>query len=489
MANNIQDIFAKIKSGELTAHSELGTRDESKQTRNFGGGLTRLKLTTGIKAHAMPMKDLVLPFNPATGEPDKIYNEKTPFRPILLVSQALEGIKSLVADSPALQEAWQKRLGASVKIDWNAPVSMDDYYAFKHAGFIKPRVMSYFTVALNFGGIGGMPEYKTKYTVDPTKLNDSHSYDPENAPLWHKGAVFFNGMIKPEVDEAVALLEKQSATKDQIANQKSTLYAKSPIGFVNSTNLIPFLYFPVDAKPADMDPERPSDFLKCIRFYGYNSDKWAEAMEEIGKDDTMDENMDFYDFTISTPGAQAVKQNGQVYTDQDSMELYTAMKVTCTDARKSIVNGTTATPDGQTFKNSEIYAPVWEAAKAYFLYSQEQSAVEDGTGDTFERLMAQSNRFRPIDTVVNKLPAACWAVFQAKFAESKYFTENLKLANSEFFIAMNPDNALALASADEDELTEAASAQAASVAALIADTSSDIEEMDFDMNADVTPAE
>ena len=437
----------------------------------------------------MPMKDVVLPFNPATGEPDNIYNEKTPFRPILLVSQVLEGLKPMIAADAKLQEVWQKRLGASAKIDWAAPVCMDDYLAFKHAGFIKPRVMSYFTVALNFGGIGGFPEFKQKYTVDPTKLNDAHSYDPENAPLWHKGAVFFNGMIKPEVDEAVALLEKQSATKDQIANQKSTLYAKSPIGFVSATNLIPFLYFPVDAKPGDMDPDRHSDFLKCIRFYGYNSDKWSEAMEEIMKDDTLDEHMDIFDFTISTPGAQATKQNGQVYTDQDSMELYSAMKVTCTDARKSIVNGMTVTPDGQSFKNAEIYTGVWDAAKAYFLYSQEQSAVEDGSGDTFEKLMAQSNRFRPIDTVVNKLPAACWTVFQAKFADSKYFTEKLKMANSEFFIAMNPDNALALASADEDEMSEAATEQAASVAALIADTTGDLADMEFDLDTPVAPAE
>ena len=481
---NIQEIFAKIKTGELSAHSELGTRDENKQSRNFGGGLTRLKLSTGIKAHAMPFKDVVLPFNPATGVADNIYNDKTPFRPILLVSQVLEGLKPMIAADPELQAVWQKRLGASAKIDWAGPVTHEDYLAFKHAGFIKPRVMSYFTVALNFGGLGGMPEFKTKYTVDPAQLNSTNSYDPETAPLHHKGAVFFNSMIKPEVDAAVALLEKQSATKDQIANQKSTLYSKSPIGFVNSTNLIPFLYFPIDAKPADMDPDRNSDFLKCIRFYGYNADKWAEAMEEIMKDDSLDELMDVFDFTISTPSAQTVKSNGQVYTDNDSMELYTAMKVTTTDSRRSVVNGNTTLSDGTSFKNAEIYAPVWEAAKNYFLYSQEQSAVEDGSGDTFEKLMAQSNRFRPIDTVMSKLLSACYEVFKAKFADSKYFTEQVKKANSEFFIAMNPDNALALADADDDELIEAAQEQAASVAALIADstdTASDSSEMEFDL--------
>lgn len=464
---DLKEMFARMGSGEVSAHSELGTRDESKQSKSYASRIRKMKTAVGIKAHVLVMKDLVIPFNPFTCESDEQYNYRAPFRPILLVSQTLEGIKQFCASNPEVAAKWEKYLGAQPgDIDWAAAPSMSDYFKFKARGLVKPRVMSYSTVSLSFGGQSGFSEYRQKYTVDPTQLDENNNYSFDNAPIWHKAAIFFNSMLKPEADAAVAALEKQAATKETITAQKRTIYSKSPVGFVSQTNLIPFLYFPTNEQPKSFDPKNYSDFESCIRWYGYNTEKWSGAIDDAMKDNQLDEDMDFFDFTMRTPSSSETKSNGQVYTDDDGIEIYQALKITNTDARLSVWTGKTVV-DGREMLNSEIYASVWEAAKAYFLYSQEQSGVEGG--DTFEKLMAASNGFRPISGVVDRLLSACNKVFLSQFADSKYFTDGVKKANAEFFTAMNPDNALALADADDDELEEAKEEQKASVGALISE--------------------
>lgn len=460
---DLQEMFARIQNGEVAAHSELGTRDEAKQSKNFTARLRKFEAKTNVKAHAFMMKDVVIPFNPFTCETDDTYNARTPFRPILLVSQTLGQLKQFCAAHPDIGTRWCEILGA--EIDWNGPVTRDEYFLFKAKDMIKPRIMSYSTVSLNFGGNAGFSEYRQKYTVDPSQLDHDNNYLPGVNPIWNQAAVFFYSMIKPEIDDVTAQLERQSASKEQIANQRRTIRGKSPVSFVTQTNLIPFIFVPMNDGVGEFDEKRPTDFEPYIRWYGYNSDKWSGAVTEAETNNLYDENMDYYDFSIRTPTSKETKQNGMVYTDADSLELYQAMSITNTDGRVSAWGGQ-STIDGKVVQNNELFAPLWAAAERYFIYSQEQSMVEDG--DTFEKLMAASNRMRPITSVLDKFLPACNAVFIQQFASSKYFTPERKKANAAFFTAMNPDNALALADSDEDELDEAAQKQAQSLGDILA---------------------
>lgn len=463
---DIQEMFSRMKSGEVKAHSEMGTRDESRQMKSFAARISKMRTVTGIKAHALVMKDVVLPFNPFTCDVDDNYNSKSTFRPILLVSQVLSGIKSVCAGDSELAAKWEAKLGITPgAIVWSEPVTHEDYLHFRKAGFIKPRVMSYSTVTMSFGGINGFSEFAQRFTVDPTELNEQYSYDYESAPIWHKAAIFFNSMLRPEYEDQKKSLERNAASKEQLAAARQAVFAKSPVRFVAPLNLLPFLYIPINEKPKQFDAQQFSEFEACIRYYSYNRDKWSSAFQEVEKEVEYDENMDFYDFTIRTPDSTQTKNDGSVYTDEDGLALYQAMSITTTDARSSIWNGK-SNIEGVSRENSELYAYLWEAAKAYFEYSQEQSSVDGG--ETFEKLMAASNRCRPITSVMDKFLPACNMVFQKRFAESPYFTPELKKANSEFFIAMNPDNAMALADADEEELDAAAQEQAASIGDLIA---------------------
>lgn len=475
---NIVDMFARINTGEVKMQSELGSRDESKQSKSFGTRIQKLKLATGINARALAMKDLVIPFNPTTCEQDDTYNKKTPFRPILLVSQTIEGIKSLCRDNADLAAKWETMLGG--KFDDCPEATMNDYRLFRNKKMVFPRVVSYATVALNFGGVCGFSEYRTKYTVDPTQLNDGNSYDYDNAPIWEQGARFFAAILRPEAEDLRAKLEQNNVPKDTVATQVRGVYGKSPIGFVSPTNLFPFLYFPLNVEPAEVDVQQPQSLEQHIRFMTY-TDKWTSAMSELNKNPMFDTDMDFYDFTINTPTSKDTKPGGGVYTDQDFMALYTAMSIRNTDARLGLHGGKSLI-DGKEVDNDELFANIVATAKAYFLYSQEQSGIEGG--DTFEKIMASSNRFRTIESAMPKFLQACHEVFTAQFAESTYFTDEIKRANSEFFTAMNPANALALAAEDEDDLIEAANRQKAIVGDIIKDAredGGDITAMDLEM--------
>ena len=474
----IDEIFAQMNSGALTAHSELNTRNESKQTRSFSARFRKMPIATGIRAHALVMKDIVVRFNPFTGEKDDLYNDVTPFRPILLASQTIAGIKSACASNEALAAKWASVLGK--ELDWGGEVTLDDYYAFKEAGMVKPRIMSYATVAMNFNGAHGFSQYRQRYSIDPTKLNESYGYD-SNPPTEYQGAMFFHAMLRPEWEKAKAALEQNHANKETMTSQRQAIFAKSPIGFPTPSNLIPFIYLPLDEDVRDIDENDTGAFEQFIRFTGYSTDKWQTAMSEVLEKNLSDDNIDYYDFTINTPSKTATKNDGKVYTDNDTLEIYKAMTISVTDSRRSAWTGTSEI-DKKTVPNSSLYAKVLEAAKNYFMYSQEQSGIVGG--DTFEKLMAASNGFRPIDTVYDKLLPACYDVFKASFENSEYFTDAIRDANSDFYIAMNPHHAMALADAEEEELTEAAAKQKESMASIMASFAQDAKDAVGDINFD-----
>lgn len=470
----LREMFKQMRSGDMKVHSELGTRDESKQTRNFGSRIQKMKTVTGINARAMVMKDVVIPFNPFTGVADDDYNRETPYRPILLVSQVIEGLKVVCAEDEELSKFWEKELGIKFS---DGPATIEEYYAFKDRGYIKPRILSYSTVAMSFKGECGFPEFRVKYAVPPEELNSEGSYDPENAPIWHQAAGFFNSMLRPEADKKKQELEAAGQSKETIANERKTVFSKSPVGFVSPTNLIPFLFFPIDDMPAKLDPSHPQDLESQMRFYSF-TDKWTVPLKEAMTRPMYDTDINFFDFHIKTPSSRDTKpSNGQVYTDDDSMELYTAMQIVCTDGRMALHGGKTYVND-QAQDNEQVFKNVFDTALAYFQYSQEQSAED---GQTFEKIMAASNKFRPISVVMPNFLQACNNVFTSRFANTEYFTDRIRAGHAAFLTAMNPANALAIADLDQEDIDEAEKQERQSVAELIQEQNVDSVTKDADI--------
>lgn len=459
----LQELFAKMQSGEVTMHTELGTRDEKKQSRQFVERFTKQKTVTGINNRILVMKDVVLPFNPLTCEEDDIYNAKSPFRPILLVSQVLTLIKNACAQDPKLAEAWERKLGG--KFDEGEP-TLHDYLMMRKAEFIKPRIHTYHTVSIQLPQEFGGQKFKTRHTVDSSQLNESGTYDMDNQPVHHQLALLFNALVKPAWDSARKKMEAAGATKEQLSTRRRDMYADVPIGFVSPTNLIPFFAFPLDEMPPVMKPEDFMQVEKYIRFYSY-TEKWTNALNKVLKEPQLDEDIDFYDFTMVTPSSDDRKANGQVYTDQDTTDIYQALTITNTDGRRALHGGNSY--DGETaVPNEQAFASVIAAIKNYFIYSQGESAKPDG--DTFEKIMAASNRFRPILAVYDKLIPACKMIFETKFKDNPYNTVEFRAAHSAILAAMDKKYALELAGLDDEEIQAAEEKAQASVKDIISES-------------------
>lgn len=471
MNPTLEKMFAGLQSGAVHMHTELGTRDEHIQSNRQGDRLQKQKTVTGIDDQILVFKDLVVPFNPMTCESDDNYNAKRPFRPILLVSQAIELIKHACAVNADLAGSWKERLGGEFDTSTEA-ATLADYRLFKAAGMIKPRIMTYHTVSVQLPKDFGGGDYRRKYTVPSDQLNERGSYDMENAPDWHLGAMAFNSLLRPEWEQRRRALEASGASKEQISSERRTVYAKSPIGFVTPTNLIPYVSVPLDEMPPVIKENEFMSIEKYIRFYSY-TDKFTGALNKAVKNDTFDEDIDFYDLTLHTPASDERMASGKVYTDEDTAEIYQAMTITNTDGRQALHGGYSVNADGKQVPNEEAFASLLAACRQYFLYSQAESAKEDG--DTFERVMAMSNRFRPIITIQDKLVPALGSVFKTTFEGSNFDTEQFRAANSTFLCRIDPKYAMSLAAMDDDEINAAAEEQKASLNSIIGEAQAGID--------------
>lgn len=294
----------------------------------------------------------------------------------------------------------------------------------------------------------------------------------ENAPDWHLGAVAFNALMRPEWEQRKRALESSGASKEQITSERRTVYAKSPIGFVTPTNLIPYISVPLNGMPPVIKDNEFMTIEKYIRFYSY-TDKFTAALDKATKNDTFDEDIDFYDFTLQTPASGVKMTSGKVYTDDDTAEIYQAMTITNTDGRQALHGGHSVNSDGKQIPNEEAFASLLAACQKYFLYSQAESAKEDG--DTFERVMAMSNRFRPIVTIQDKLVPALASVFKTTFEGSTFDTEQFRAANSTFLCRIDPKYAMSIAAMDDDEIKAAADEQTASIGDIVGEAQAGID--------------
>ena len=469
---SLQELFANAMSGKVQMHSALGTRDESKQTKQFTTRIQKMKTVCGLNHRILVMKDIVLPFNPFTGDSDEIYNSVVPFRPILLVSQVIAQIKDICAKDEALRETYEKMLGG--KFSDGEEVTYEDYCLFKRNGFIKPRIMTYDIVSVNLNGRCGFPDFKQKYTVDSSQLNADKTYDAANAPAHHKLAVLFNAICREKWKEQEAQLKANNATEEQISNARRSVFSESPISFVKPQNLIPFFFYDLGKEFPEIKEENFMDVEKDIRYYSY-TDKWSIAFEEALKDDSYDELIDFFDFTVKTPKSGSTSANGVVYADDQPNAIYQALSITITDMRKSISSGSVGSK-----KIKDMFEPTYNAICAYFLHSQNEELKEDGK--SFEKIMAASNRFRPIDAIESNLLQGCHEEFSENWASSKFFTQQIRMSNNDILIAMNPANMLETAGYDESELQTAANEQASSLKGLISDANDSEDPAEFDLN-------
>lgn len=450
MQLSLQELFQKATSGEVKLYSELGSRDEGKQTYQRPTRISKLATKCGHNLRILAMKDIVLPFNPFSGAPDEIYNSKTPFRPILLVSQAIQMIKLACANDTELASKYETILGGKFS---DGDVTFEDYLLFKKNKFIQKRVMSYNTVSVDVKGREGLPEFKVKYTV-PWEDNTA-----ETAPFYKQLTFLFYAILSKEWAEQEAQLKASGANGEAIQKAKSAVFAKSPIRYASSTNILPFFAFPLNEDLPVLSKDDLSAVEKHMFFYS-KTDKFDSAFTEVDEDmeQMADYLIDFYDFHLTTPKSGKPKDKGGVYADDDPNAIYQAMGVKVTDSRYAL--------------KAETFREISNVIAEYFKHSQEEQFREDGM--SFERLLAISSRFKPMDSKLDSIVVACRTIFNESFATSKYFTEEVKKANAKTLLALDPNNALTVAAFDDDEVDAAHAQQVVDLAKTLETETDDI---------------
>lgn len=485
---NILELFQKMKDGNIDAHSALGSRDEEKQSRFASFKIKKLKFELGLSGRILLFKDIVLPFSPFDFGTE-VFNAQSPFRPEMLVSDTIKMLKSFLFDEnisdeekESLKESWKRK--GIVYDESTEEATMNDYRAFRDSKYIQPRVLTYPTVSMNFDGLYGFPEYRTKYLADAKLLVDGYNYSKQNKPYEAYTAEAFASILKPLVDATTNELKAAGANKEVISAERRKLFSQSPVGFVSPTNLIPFIFI-ADGEKINVDEKAEStDFEAFVKYLNYG-DKFVTPFKTLKEKPQRDNCIDFYDMSVTAPAKGSQKPNGAgVYTDKDTVEIYTATSVTLTDTSESVVSGTVVV-DGKEVECKEYFKNLFALASRYFIDCQ------SGNLNSFEKTMSLSNGFRPIDSVSDIIKEACRNVFLKFYDKGSpyraYIDENWIKANSQFLSATVPDMQYVLAAYDQEELEAAEQEAETTIAGIMEEMqegSEDGTNIDIDIGAD-----
>lgn len=145
---DVKQFYEKLKNGDIASRSSLDLRNESKQVKGNTGRIPFLKKEKGKLAKLLVLTDIVLPFNPFTGEEDNEYNKVTPFRPELSAGTVIKVLKEAYQEDKNLKEKVMKRLEIS---DWDTSnsteVTKKDMEIFDR--YRKKRIFTHMVVNIN----------------------------------------------------------------------------------------------------------------------------------------------------------------------------------------------------------------------------------------------------------------------------------------------------------------------------------------------------
>lgn len=226
----VEDILAKLKDGEIKGASQLQTRDERKQQKSMIMRIPFLKKEAKKTARLIFPKELALPFNPMTGQPDEMFNSDSKWRPMLSVSTAISVIKKMCAEDEELKAKYAKITGVA-NWDLSDPetVTKADVHVFRN--FITLKVFSVTAIKVNMETVTGN-SYGAAYSVDFKRdpITEQIIGDTPEILKIHDllSAVFYE--MKSHVEEVVSAAKSgKPFPSDKILIQHSKLQSNPAI--------------------------------------------------------------------------------------------------------------------------------------------------------------------------------------------------------------------------------------------------------------------
>lgn len=176
-AINFTELWGKLAAGG--GHSAL--RDERKASYQKKEYIPMLKRESGMVSRLCLVMDVEMFFNPATGEPDEMYNEMCPFRPALAVSTVVEMVKGYMKADPELKAKYMQMAGVEeYEIEDVKCIPAIDYPIFKK--YLKFRQFTLPVVTISDSAITHS-QYPQKYLFDVPKDPETDEYEGDHVVL------------------------------------------------------------------------------------------------------------------------------------------------------------------------------------------------------------------------------------------------------------------------------------------------------------------
>lgn len=387
------------KAGECGAASKLNMRNENKQDQFKAKRFKMLKKERKKKAKLLFLKEIAIPFDPATGD-DTVYNEDRKWRPTYSVPSVMKLAKSYANSCEKSKKMFMGYAGIS-EWDTSDPENLNDVDRKVFSRFITPRIFSIPAVHVTIPSMCGNRAFGQDYTVD-VKINPLTGEYEGEVPIILQAHKLFIEMAYEELQEYQKGIESGEIKHDASAQKKhkSEIFQKVMISGLSPINFVQGVEIPLDIKSSlkddsfleDADNSSIAEQIILVRRNTAIADTLAKFNNEYGNFDLYDE---FYAVDMSCPND--------------------------TDVSSEIGQRTTYERELNTLKS----------LKGYDHFVDELNTFNDTYENLEETVFRSSYVHKYDDSVDRKILQACSHLIDVN---SPYFTQKVIESNKDFLI-------------------------------------------------------
>lgn len=318
----MDEILASIKAGGTDTLSVY--RDESAQTKNKVKRIASLKKEQKKKSKLLFITELAIPFNPATGKEDEVYNKINKCRPIMSTETAMLMYKKLASENEATKNAFEVRAGVD---NWDLSdltnITEQDKQIFSRYRY--PMIFTLNACNINIPSFTGN-KFGKDYKVDVVRDKATGSIVGE-MPVTLKLNKFLGDLVRVEVEELEAKIKKGELDLNDEDKKKaiSKLYNGVVVGSDRPVNYALALEIPLapnstikgDFQLADLENEDVMDMLRLVKV----SVGIREALSKYqdGSYMLLDKYNDFWEFDMLCSNDEDPKDLGRNTTYEKAM--------------------------------------------------------------------------------------------------------------------------------------------------------------------------
>lgn len=259
MSINFAELKQKMEKAGSTGASKLNMRNEDKQFKEQPKRFPHLKKEKKKKSKLLFIKEIAIPFNPATGESDDSFNRSNKWRPPYSVQASMKLAKDFAANNQKSKETFMHYAGVT---EWDVSNPDDltemDYKVFNR--YLTARIFSipvvHVTIPTMCDNVYGK-DYAVYVEIDP--LTGEYKGD---VPIILQAHKFFIEMAYEELAEyndKIKLGEIKHDEKQQ-KEAKSEIFSKVLISDLHPINFSQCFEIPLNSKFNLED----ADFLNTV---------------------------------------------------------------------------------------------------------------------------------------------------------------------------------------------------------------------------------